>query len=153
MAEPNEDFSKIPSWPHFHPDIVRVVMNKGRWLVFLVGSVRRGLSGGIWQVTLQHLKELFPPTLISHQPSSARVPGAGGGGANVCVFLNPGVHSPANFKLDQPARRGSLGADWGVRGGKGPASVGCLWDERGSAGCSQRALRWSRGPVGWVRVL
>ena len=67
------------------------------------------------------------------------------------------VYSPANFKLDQPARRGSLGLGWGIKGDKGPghprgpASVGCLRDERVSAGCSQQASRWTRGPVGWVR--
>ena len=86
---------------------------------------------------------------------TVHVPGAGGG-ANVCVFLNRGVHSPANFKLDQPARRGSLGLGWGIRGDKGarnlrgPTSVGCLRDEHVSAGCSQQASRWTRGPMGWV---
>ena len=50
---------------------------------------------------------------------TVHVPGAGGG-ANVCVFLNRGVHSPANFKLDQPASVGHLGPGRGIRWVEGP---------------------------------
>lgn len=102
-----------------------------------------GLSASVWSGTL------------GDSPSPWCWPE---GSISVSSSMLVGTHQQTSSWTSQ--RGGGAGVQVGVCGvDEGPQApegthecgVGCLWDERVSAGCLQRAPRWPRGPVGWVR--